>query len=304
MVIHRVSARRKLRVVVLALTGFGNPVLKELLADGRIQVKAVFTVRYSNPFPYYAEQQLGDLCKERRVLCYDGVKVTSDEGLRLLHSHSPDLIIVSTFKEILTQPVLGEPSLGVVNIHPSLLPKYRGPCPTNAALLNNDKVTGVTIHYVTEKVDKGAVLLQRATGISDIERDGDLRLKLARLAGRMMPDLIDLFADFSRPCGRPQACSNASLAPRMQAADGYLNPAEDFAALRNRLRACYPLPGANVLFKNRKVQVNGCELFHSNRAAGVVESETMIEVVRPPEGIRFYKDLSQPERSLSSLTLS
>ena len=103
-----------LRVVLFALTGFGNAVLEALLIESNIEVEAVFTTRYDHPFPYYEERQLIELCNERGVNYYYGVNVCSDEGIELLRKHQPDLIIVATFKQILKQNVLRLPTLGVV----------------------------------------------------------------------------------------------------------------------------------------------------------------------------------------------
>lgn len=283
------SGITKLNVVLFALTGFGNSVLESLLEDARVNVGAVFTNKYDNPFPYYPEQQLAELCRQWQVSCYLDVKVNSIEGVELLIKHAPDLIIVATFKQILKASVLRLPSLGVVNVHPSLLPNYRGPCPTNAVLLNGENTTGVTIHYVTETVDEGNLLLQRSIVIGDSENDGQLRLRLAKLAGEMLPELIEMFAGTSQPAGTPQDHSRANFAPRPTAEDGYLEQATDVLAIQRKMRAYNPLPGTSILIGDRRVAVDRFEILPRNGADGIYENGNAIDLIIGSHAIRLYK---------------
>jgi methionyl-tRNA formyltransferase len=280
----------KLNVVLFALTGFGNPVLKALLAEARANLVAVFTVKYDNPFPYYPEQHLLELCAERGVTSYHGLKVGSAEGLALLAGLAPDLILMATFKQILSAAVLKLPRLGVVNLHPSLLPRYRGPCPTNAALLNDEAVSGVTAHYVSEAVDEGNILLQRSLSISGITNDGALRHDLARLAGEMIPDLIEMFAGGGKPPGQVQDHRLASLAPKPAAEAGELDPArDDIDTIRRKMRAFNPLPGTTLRLGQRRVAVDRFELMADNRSDGWYEQEPAIDMVVASQAIRLFK---------------
>lgn len=280
---------RKLNVVLFALTGFGNTVLKALLADPRVRVRAVFTVRYSAPFPYYAEQHLNDLCDERQIPWFSGVKVGSDEGIDLLRQFAPDLILVATFKQILTKNVLDVPALGVVNLHPSLLPRFRGPCPTNAALLHDTPVTGVTAHYITPGLDDGDILLQQSVDITAIENDGQLRHLLANTAADMVPGVIDLFAGFTQPDGTAQDNYLATPAAKPAVEDGYLETARDIAAVRRKVRALNPVPGTSILVGMQRVAVDRCETLLDTRPDGLYESAHAIDLVINAQAVRLHK---------------
>lgn len=281
--------RRKLKVVLFALTGFGNTVLNALLKDERVEVRAVFTVKYDQPFPYYEERQLLDECVERDVICHHGVKVNSEDGLSLLRAYSPDLIMMATFKQIIREGVLNLPDLGVINFHPSLLPKYRGPCPTNAALLSEDKAAGVTVHYVTEAVDDGDILLQRSVPISETDNDGCLRKKLAELAGEVTPDVIGMFANFLRPTGVPQDHMLVSLAPKPAVEDGYIESATDIRTIRNKMRALNPLPGTSLLLGSQRILVDGFEMIQADGPDGIYDRGYGIEVVINSDAIRLFR---------------
>ena len=280
---------KQLRVVLFALTGFGNPVLKALLETANVHVEAVFTVKYENPFPYYKERQLVDLCNERGVNCYYGVKVCSDEGLELLRKLSPDLIMMATFKQILRENVIQIPPLGVINFHPSLLPRYRGPCPTNAALLNDEKITGVTIHYATEALDEGNILLQRSIDIREIENDGQLRQKLSNLAGELVPECIGYFVGLTPPVGMPQDHNLASFAPKPTIEDGYLELTTSIEIIRRKMRAFNPLPGTSILVRGNRIAVERYDLLDAIMPDGIYENTKSIDISIDSQVIRLYK---------------
>lgn len=279
---------KKLKVVLFALTGFGNQVIKGLMKDPRVEVGAVFTVKYDTPFPYYQESQLLDYCRDNNIPCYYDIKVSGDEGMQILRELSPDLIMVATFKQILKENVIQLLPLGVVNFHPSLLPLYRGPCPSNAALLNGDRITGVTVHYVTEGVDDGNILLQRSIQIKESDNDGILRHKLAVMAGEMIPDTISLFTARSKPSGTIQDHGLASYAPKPKVEQGYLELASDVDSICRMVRAFTPLPGTSILTGNRRLPIDRYEFIETNKPDGVYEADAFVNVVIHSQAIRLY----------------
>jgi methionyl-tRNA formyltransferase len=284
--------RDRLNVVLFALPGVGNTVLEALLSDIRVNVRAVFTVKYDQPFPYYKERQLTDLCHERGVSCYHGIMVSSDEGIKLLCQHSPDLIVVATFKQILKVNVLKVPVLGVINFHLSLLPRYRGPCPTNAVLYCDENTTGMTIHYVSEKVDEGNILLQKSIVISDVKDDGELRKRMALLAGELTPEVIGLFADYSKPVGSPQNHNFASYAPKPVPEDGYLELATNIDTIRRKMKAYNPMPGTSILIEDERVVIDRYELIQDHREDGVYDNGDSVDLILNSQAIRLFKKIS------------
>ena len=153
------------------------------------------------------------------------------------------------------------------------MPRYRGPCPTNAALFNEEKITGVTVHYVTEKLDEGDILLQKAIIISETDDDGRLRQKLAKLAAEMVPELVELFAGFKKPVGIPQDNSMACFAPRPTVEDGYLELATDINTIQRRIRAFNPLPGTSILISDERISVGRFELIRGGGQMGFMRAK-------------------------------
>jgi methionyl-tRNA formyltransferase len=280
-----------LRVVLLGLTGFGNTVLEALLADARVRVVAVFTHRYDGPFPYYDEQSLIDCCARHGVTCHHDVTVGSEAGLQRMRSASPDVVLVATFKDILREAVLSVPRLGVVNLHPSLLPRHRGPCPTQAALLAGDAWSGVTAHYAGSGVDDGDIILQRRVAIADVPTDGELRRRLAAVAAAMVPDLISLWQNGARPAGAPQDPSHATHAPRPRPEDGFLELVPSADDLCRRVRALTPLPGTSIATGSGRVPVLSCRRLPGS-AAPVSRDSGAIDVQLGSEAVRLFTSRS------------
>lgn len=286
------STDSKLKVVLFGLTGFGNAVLQALLEDDRVVVQAVFTVKYDNPFPYYAEQQLLDMCAQQGIVCHADIKVGSAEGLALLGNCAPDLILMATFKQIIKENVLSLPRLGFINFHPSLLPKYRGPSPTNTALLNDEKFTGVTVHYVTDRVDEGNILLQKSISIDEMENDGQLRRKLSSLSAKMVPEIITMFSGATRPVGTPQDHSLATLAPKPAVEDGCLEQCVDVNAIQNRVRAFNPLPGTSYAVGDQRIVVDRFQLVPVDGPDGIYDEGDTIKVILDTQAIRLFKKIN------------
>lgn len=237
-----------MRIVLLGLTGYTNEVLPTILADERLKLCAVFTRRYDAPFPYYPIPQVHEMCAELDIPCHTNLRVTAGTGFELLRSCEPDLILMTGFNQILTQPVLDLPRLGAINMHPSLLPKFRGADPIQAVLLDEAIETGVTFHYAVPEIDAGNILVQAKYRISPDETNASLRLELARLAASHVTRVIDLFADGSRPTGTPQhgtpTPANRRFAERIS-----LDQTRDLRELHKIVRAVTPYPGATVNFR-------------------------------------------------------
>ncbi|MBN1688176.1 MAG: hypothetical protein JW893_03675 [Candidatus Omnitrophica bacterium] len=213
-----------MKIILFSLTGFGNTVLPALLNIPDVWVTAVFTTIYKNKFPYYEEEALVDLCKRMKITC-SGEKILN--SVDLIKTLEPDLIIVATFAQIVPRQIINIPKFGIVNIHPSLLPKYRGPCPFYAVVKNKEKETGVSIHYLTEELDAGDILLQRSLPLSESDTENRVIQKTAVLAASMIPDLIDLFRGGKIPQGWPQDPRLVTYAPKVIRGDSVLRAYEE-----------------------------------------------------------------------------
>jgi methionyl-tRNA formyltransferase len=281
-----------MRIVLLGLTGYTNEVLPAIQADERLELCAVFTRRYDAPYPYYSIPQVHEVCAELGIPCHTNLRVSSGPGYDLLQSSEPDLILMTGFDQILKQPVLDLPRLGVVNMHPALLPRLRGADPIQAALLEEASETGVTYHYAVPEIDAGNVLVRGTYPVAPDETNASLRLGLAQLAANLLPQLIDLFADGTRPAGTPQEGLPTS-ADRRFAERVALDPSLDLPELHRIVRAVVPYPGATVSVQGVDRNVAGSTLIERTAAAGAddlpIDEER--QIVWERKGVRLMLTL-------------
>ena len=162
------------------------------------------------------------------------------EALRGLE---PELIVVAAYGQILPQEVLGLPRFGCVNVHTSLLPKYRGAAPIQWAILNGEATTGVTIMKMDAGLDTGDILAQTATPIDVEDTSETLHDRLAELGAELLMRTIPEYVS-GDILPRPQPAEGASYAPKIKKQDGAIDWTRPAHELRNRVRALVPWPGA------------------------------------------------------------
>lgn len=171
------------------------------------------------------------------------VKIRTPEFLAALAAWKPDLIAVTAFGRILHAPILQLPPMGCVNVHGSLLPKYRGAAPVQWAVINGETETGITTMLMDEGMDTGAILRQETLAISPDDTAGTLAPKLAQLGGRLLVETIrQLKAGTVTP--RKQDDAQATLAPLLKKEDGLIDWTLSAHSLANRVRGLSPWPGA------------------------------------------------------------
>lgn len=160
-----------------------------------------------------------------------------------LKSINPDLIIVAAFGQIFPKELLEIPKYKCFNVHPSLLPKYRGPSPIQSAILNGDEKTGITIMLVDEKMDHGPIVAQRVVAIEDQETYLSLHQKLAEMGTRLLMETIPNWIDnLIEPV--PQDDSKASFTKAISKEDGKINWQKTAQEIEKEVRAYYPWPGS------------------------------------------------------------
>lgn len=171
------------------------------------------------------------------------LKIRTPEFLEALSAWKPDLIAVTAFGRILHAPILQLPPMGCVNVHGSLLPKYRGAAPVQWAVINGETETGITTMLMDEGMDTGPMLLQEKLVILPDDTAGTLAPRLAQLGGKLLVETIaQLKAGTLVP--RKQDDAQATMAPLLKKEDGLIDWAQRAQALANRVRGLSPWPGA------------------------------------------------------------
>lgn len=179
---------------------------------------------------------------------------TNDEFRNHLASLKPDAIIVVGYGRLIPQWMLDLPQLGNINLHASLLPKYRGAAPIQWAIANGETLTGVTTMRIDAGLDTGDILLQRELAIEPEDTAETLAPRLASMgADLMIETLRGLQSGSIRP--RPQDITQASLAPILRREDGLIDFSRPANEILNRMRAFKPWPGAYTLFRGKNLQI-------------------------------------------------
>ncbi len=166
----------------------------------------------------------------------------------------PDLAVVAAFGQILPREILEIPKMGCINVHPSLLPKYRGAAPINWALIRGEAKTGVTIMLMDEGMDTGDILTLEETMIEPMETFGKLNNRLADMGARLLLATIDVVMS-GNSTRRPQDASLATYAPRLTKKDGLIRWDADVHQVVNLIRGLSPAPCAYTFYKGKMLKI-------------------------------------------------
>lgn len=184
------------------------------------------------------------------------IRETIDKNFILVEKvEDADLLVVASYGKILSKDIINAPKFGSVNVHPSLLPKYRGPSPIQAAILNGDKTSGITIIKMDDKMDHGPIIYQESLDLSDIDSFDTLSKKMFLRASEVLPQVLQDFID-----GKLEAIeqdhTKATFCPLLKRADGYFDidnpPTKEI--LDRMIRAYFPWPTAWTKWNNKIVK--------------------------------------------------
>ncbi len=233
-----------MRIVFMGTPEFAVPSLEALLASGD-QVVGIVTQpdRPKGRGQQLTPSPVKQIAQREAIPLLQPVKMKAPEFLEPLAAWKPDLIAVTAFGRILHPGILSLPPMGCVNVHGSLLPKYRGAAPVQWAVINGETETGITTMLMDEGMDTGPMLLQDRIPILPDDTAGTLAPRLASLGGQLLVETIrQLKAGGLTP--RVQDHSQATMAPLLKKEDGIIDWKADAQSIANRVRGLSPWPGA------------------------------------------------------------
>lgn len=234
---------------------FALPTLEALAAAGRLPARVVTQpARPVGRGRKLRQPPVAEWALERGLPLTQPRSVRRRELLELIASDRPEVAVVVAFGQIFPRALLELPRLGCINLHASLLPKYRGAAPVQAAIAAGERRTGVTTMRMEEGLDTGPILLQRSTEIGASETAGELGPRLAALGAELMVETLErLAAADIEP--RPQSDGEATYAPRLTRADGRVDWTRSASTLFDRLRAFTPWPGLEARLREAPVKI-------------------------------------------------
>ena len=181
-------------------------------------------------------------------------RIKDREAINQIRALAPDVIVVMAYGQILPRAVLEIPKIACLNLHASLLPRWRGAAPIQAAIAAGDREAGMTVMYMDESLDTGDILLQRKIDISPSETGATLHDRLAQIAPEALLESLRLLAAGNAP-RIPQDQALATYAPKLNREAGRLNWNESVEAIERKIRAYNPWPGAFTEFSGRNLKI-------------------------------------------------
>lgn len=236
-----------MRIVMFGTGPFAVPTFQSLLSSDN-EILALFTrpIADSGKRRKTAENPTRDVAELNGLTIHDPQNVNDQDSVNLLRELAADLFVVCDYGQILSRECLRTAIKGGINLHGSLLPKYRGAAPINWCLYNGDAVTGITIIHMTAKLDGGPCLAKRELAILADDTAESIEPKLAELGVEAVNKSIDRLAvwDGESPIGEPQDQSQATKAPRLKKSDGLIDWSRKSEEIVNQIRAFQPWPGS------------------------------------------------------------
>ena len=244
-----------MRILFMGTPDFAVASLKRLVEDGH-DVCGVFTQpdKPKNRGHKMAFSPVKEYALTVGIPVYQPVKLRDGEALYLVEELAPELIVVAAYGRILPEDILNTPPYGSINVHSSILPKYRGAAPINWAILNGDSVTGVTIMYMAKELDAGDVILCRETAIDPDEDAQTLTARLAALGADALAEAVERLHD-GTAVRLPQDHSAYTYAPMLDRSLSPLDFSKSARQLHDQVRGLIPWPCASMTLDGKNVKV-------------------------------------------------
>jgi methionyl-tRNA formyltransferase len=247
-----------MRILFCGTPQFAVPALKHLLAQTDFEIISVITQpdRPRGRGNEVSFSPVKETALAANIPVHQPEKIRAPEAQDLLQKLSPDCIVIIAYGQIIPARLLTIPKLGWINLHASLLPKYRGAAPINWAIVNGETKTGATTMRIDAGMDTGDMLLQRELEIGPAETAPELARRLSEAGAPLMVETLrGLAAGAIAP--RPQDHSKATLAPILKKEDGHIAWTRTAQEIYNRMRGFTPWPGAYTAFRGETCHLWG-----------------------------------------------
>jgi len=285
-----------MNIIFMGTPEFAVPSLKVLLDTA--DIKAVVT----QPDRPVGRKRIITPPPVKKVALQNGLRIFQPEKMRdeqfykTLRSYKPDLMVVAAFGRILPGEILEIPSIGCINVHASLLPKYRGAAPIQWSVVNGEQVTGITTMWMDEGLDTGDIFLQEQLEIKREWTSEDLAKELSLLGGKVLLESIGMIKS-GKLIRIPQDHAKATYAPMLQKEHGKIDWNKRAVDIYNLIRGLYPWPGAFTSRNGQEIKIWKADVFQKEekffpgRFYGQVPSKGFL--VGCSEGCLLVKELQE-----------
>ncbi len=271
---------KKLNIVFMGNPDFAVPSLTEIHKEHKVSLVICSPDRPAGRGQKLRSPDVKLAAEKLGLEIFQPESPNSKESIEKIKSVNADLIVIVAFK-ILKKEVIAIPKLGAINLHASMLPKYRGAAPIQWAVANGDASTGCTVFFLNERIDEGSVLDQQEIEIGSQESAGELWERMKFNGAEFLADSINIIAKGNYKL-KDQDDSKATKAPKLKKEDGKIDFSMDSREIFNLFRAFTPYPGIYGFLNGKKLQFTSlsADTNNSGKASGTIESVSK-------EGIRI-----------------
>src|SRR5215831_3701947 len=297
-----------MRIVFIGTGEIGVPTLNALLNSG---YEVVGVVTQPNK-PVGREQQIEAPPIKKTLMsgALDGralafpvlqpAKIKEPQAIEEMHALKPDVIVVVAYGQILPRAVLEIPRLACLNLHASLLPRWRGAAPIQAAIAAGDRETGITVMYMDEGLDTGDILLQRSVDIQPNDTGGSLHDRMAQTAPEALLEALRLLAA-GNARRIPQDNAGATYAPKLKREHGQIEWSESAEVIERKIRAYNPWPGAFMKVSSQNLKIFSASVVDLNGVPGqILRSDKGLIVATGKAALSLAKVQLQGKRRMTA----
>ena len=270
-----------MRIVFIGTGEIGVPTLRSLLGSKEHELVGVVTQpdkpvgREQRIEPTPIKNALGEV----KMPILQPNRIKDREAVEQIRGLQPDVIVVMAYGQILPRAVLEIPRIACLNLHASLLPRWRGAAPIQAAIAAGDRETGITVIYMDEGLDTGDILLQRKIDIEPNDTGGSLHDRLGEIAPDALLESLRLLDEGSAPRA-PQDNSRTTVAPKLNREDGRIDWSEPADVIERKIRAYDPWPGAFTKIGDRNLKIFSASIVDlSGKPGEVLRQENKVIIV-------------------------
>ena len=240
-----------MRILFMGTSEFAIPALEQLVTHNYDIIGVVTQPdRPSGRGKRLSPSPVKKIASANNLKIYQPEKVRDPDFVKILNELFLDVIVVAAFGQLLPQSVLDIPPCGVINLHPSLLPKYRGAAPIQWALINGEKETGISLMLLDAGEDTGDIIYQERIPINSDDTAETLHDTLANIGAKLLIETLSELPKGKLPKAEPQDNAKATHAPRLTKEIGHINWHEDAITIFNLIRGTAGWPGAYTYFRN------------------------------------------------------
>ena len=291
-----------MRVLFIGTGEIGVPVLRSLLSSTDHELVGVVT---QPDKPVGREQQIEPPPIKKAIAgiavpILQPARVKDAEAIEEIRSLKPDVMVVMAYGQILPRDVLEIPKVACLNLHASLLPRWRGAAPIQAAIAAGDRETGITVMYMDEGLDTGDILLQRKIEILPADTGGLLHERLAQIAPEALFQSLHLLAAGNAP-RLPQDGARATYAPKLKREHGEIDWCESADAINRKIRAYNPWPGAFMKLGRQNLKIFSASLVDLNGQPGeILRSDNKLVIAAGKRALSLGEVQLEGKRRMSA----